>query len=222
MSRILLVEDEEGLSGAIREWLEDEYYVVDVVTDGITGLERLSQKNYELILLDWMLPGLSGIELCKKYRSSGGRVPILILTAKTTLASKEEGLDSGADDYLTKPFNLRELSARVRALLRRPQTQPQLVITSGHISLDLNARAVSKDGQALKLLPKEFILLEVLMRHKGQVLSSDDLIDRVWGTNSDVVQETLRSHVKALRKKIDKTDRPSIITTIHGMGYKIE
>lgn len=222
MSRILLVEDEEGLSGAIREWLEDEYYVVDVANDGITGLERLNQKNYELILLDWMLPGLSGIELCKKYRSSGGRVPILILTAKTTLASKEEGLDSGADDYLTKPFNLRELSARVRALLRRPQTQPQLVITSGHISLDLNARAVSKDGQALKLLPKEFILLEVLMRHKGQVLSSDDLIDRVWGTNSDVVQETLRSHVKALRKKIDKTDQPSIITTIHGMGYKIE
>lgn len=222
MSRILLVEDEEGLSGAIREWLEDEYYVVDVASDGVIGLDRLSNKKYELILLDWMLPGMSGIELCKKYRGLGGKVPILILTAKTTLAAKEEGLDSGADDYLTKPFNMRELSARVRALLRRPQTQPQLIITAGYISLDINARAVSKDGLALKLLPKEFILLEVLMRHKGQVLSSDDLIDRVWGTDSDVVQETLRSHVKALRKKIDKAEQPSIITTIHGMGYKIE
>ena len=222
MSRILLVEDEEGLSGAIREWLEDEYYVVDVASDGLLGLDRLFKKKYELILLDWMLPGISGIELCKKYRGSGGKVPILILTAKTTLAAKEEGLDSGADDYLTKPFNMRELSARVRALLRRPQTQPQLILNAGYISLDLNARAVRKDGQSLKLLPKEFILLEVLMKHKGQVLSSDDLIDHVWGTDSNVVQETLRSHVKALRKKIDKPEQPSIVTTIHGMGYKIE
>lgn len=222
MSRILLVEDEEGLSGAIHEWLQDEYYVVDVVNDGLSAMDRLAGKYYELILLDWMLPGMSGIEVCKKYRAGGGKAAILILTAKTTLAAKEEGLDSGADDYLTKPFNMRELSARVRALLRRPQTQPQLILTVGHLSMDLNARSVTKDGKPLKLLPKEFILLEVLLRHEGQLLSAEELIDHVWGTGSDVVPETVRSHVKSLRKKIDKPAQPSLITTVHGMGYKIE
>ena len=187
MSRILLVEDEEGLSGAIREWLEDEFYVVDVVSDGLSAVEKLLHRQYELILLDWMMPGLSG-----------------------------------ADDYLTKPFNMRELSARVRALLRRPQTAPQVMLIAGPLALDLNARSVSRGGQLLKLLPKEFILLEVLMRFKGQVLSTEDLIEHVWGADSDVVPETVRSHVKALRKKIDEPGQSSIITTVHGMGYRIE
>jgi Response regulators consisting of a CheY-like receiver domain and a winged-helix DNA-binding domain len=201
MSRILIVEDEDGLSGAIKEWLEDEYYVVAVEKDGLTALNRLLAETYELVLLDWMLPHMSGIEVCKRHREAGGKTPILIITAKSTLTAKEEGLDSGADDYLTKPFNMRELSARVRALLRRPQTQPLSILEAGDISLDRNARSVMKNGQIVRLLPKEFILLEVLMRHYGTILSPEDLIDHVWGANSEIVPDTVRSHVKALRKK---------------------
>lgn len=222
MSRILIVEDEVGLSGAIKEWLEDEYYVVKVVEDGNKALDILMTETFEAIVLDLMLPGLSGIEVCKRYRAAGGKTPILILTAKSTMTAKEEGLDCGADDYLTKPCNLRELSARVRALLRRPITNPIMVLEAGDIRLDTNARTVTKAGRALRLLPKEFILLEVLMRHSGQVLRSENLIDHVWGMNSEISPETVRSHVKSLRRKIDDSEMPSLIKTIHGMGYKIE
>jgi DNA-binding response OmpR family regulator len=222
MSRILVVEDEVGLSGAIKEWLEADYYVVKVVSDGTEALKVLENEPYEAIVLDVMLPGLSGIEVCKSYRKSGGRAPILILTAKSTLTAKEEGLDCGADDYLTKPCNLRELSARIRALLRRPLTNPVMVLEAGDIQLDLNARVVTKGGIPLKLLPKEFILLEVLLRHQGQVLSPENLISHLWGANADITPETVRSHLKSLRKKIDGNSSHSIITTVHGMGYKIE
>lgn len=222
MSRILVVEDEEGLSGAIREWLEDEYYVVTVSNDGKSALNRLFNESFELVLLDWMLPGLNGIDVCKKYRESGGATPILMLTAKTTMSSKEAGLDSGADDYLTKPFDMRELSARVRALLRRPQTQPRIVLEVYDIKLDRNSRRVTKAGQIVRLLPKEFLLLEVMLEHYGQVLSTDELIDHVWGADSNIAPDTVRSHLKALRKKVDSPEHPSVIKTVHGMGYKIE
>jgi len=222
MPRILVIEDEEGLSGAIKEWLEADLYVVKVVQDGCEALSTMLAHNFEVIILDVMLPGMSGIEVCKEYRKAGGRVPILILTAKSTMAAKEEGLDCGADDYLTKPCDLRELSARVRALLRRPLTGPVVELKAGPIKLDTNARTASKDGKSLKLFPKEFILLEVLMRHKGQVLSSETIVSHVWGMESEITPETVRSHVKSLRKKIDSVSYPSIITTVHGMGYTIE
>lgn len=222
MSRILLVEDEEGLSGAIKEWLEADLYVVKIVADGAIALSVMLAYPFEAIILDVMLPSLSGIEVCKAYRNAGGKVPILILTARSTMAAKEEGLDCGADDYMTKPCDLRELSARIRALLRRPLTNPVLMLESGDIKLDTNARIATKAGQPLKLLPKEFILLEVLMRHKGQILNSENLVSHVWGMESEIAPETVRSHIKALRKKIDTAAQPSMITTVHGMGYKIE
>lgn len=222
MARILVVEDEEGLSGAIREWLEDDCYVVTVAVDGISALHRLLNESYELVLLDLMLPGLAGIDVCKRYRESGGSAPILMLTAKSTLAAKESGLDSGADDYLTKPFNMRELSARVRALLRRPQTQPKITLEARDIKLDRNSRCVTKACKPLRLLPKEFLLLEVMLERYGQVLSSEDLINHVWGPESEIAPDTVRSHLKSLRKKIDDAGKPSMIKTVHGMGYKIE
>lgn len=223
MSRILVVEDEEGLSGAIREWLEADLYVVKIVADGAEALSVMLAHTFEAIILDVMLPSLSGIEVCTQYRKAGGKAPILILTARSTMAAKEEGLDCGADDYMTKPCNLRELSARIRALLRRPLTNPVLMLEAGNIKLDTNARTATKAGQPLKLLPKEFILLEVLMRHKGQILSSENIVSHVWGMESEIAPETVRSHVKSLRKKVDSaSSSPSIITTVHGMGYKIE
>ncbi len=222
MSRILVVEDEDGLSGAIQEWLQDEHYVVTVASDGLEALKKLRHDSFELVLLDWMLPNLSGLEICKRFRATGGITPILMITAKSTLSAKEEGLDSGADDYLTKPFSMRELSARVRALLRRPKTKPEMIIEAGGIRLDRKSLKVTKGDQLLRLLPKEFILLEVLLKHSGTVLSTEELVDHVWGSNSDITPDTVRSHVKSLRKKIDSEGSPSLIKTIHGMGYKIE
>jgi DNA-binding response OmpR family regulator len=200
MAKILLVEDEPGLSGAIHAWLSDEYHVVEIVTNGKEALEKIAASQYDIILLDWMLPELSGVEVCRTYRSQGGVAPVLILTAKKSLLSKEMGLDSGADDYLTKPFHLRELSARIRALLRRPTTAPDLI----------------------HLLPKEFALLELLMRNSGKTMTTDSLLDQLWGTDTDVSADTLRSNIKTLRRKIDIASKPSLITTVHGVGYRIE
>lgn len=222
MSRILVVEDEEGLAGAIRDWLSDELYVVKTVCDGISALEELRSEAYEAAILDLMIPGIDGIEVCRTYRLAGGRIPILMLTARSALSSKEAGLDSGADDYLTKPFDLRELSARVRALLRRPKTAPVTTLSAGNLILNRSTRTVTRSGKPVRLLPKEFILLEVLLSHPGVVLSAEDLISHVWPSNSEITTDTVRSHLKALRKKIDDNSSSSLIKTVHGMGYKIE
>lgn len=222
MSRILIVEDEVGISGALKDWLEDEFYVVTVMSDGQHAMAEIQAHSYDLIILDWMLPGMNGLEICKSYRAGGGKCPVLMLTAKTTMSAKEEGLDSGADDYLTKPFNMREVSARVRALLRRPKSSPQSVLENGSIRLDLNSRTVFKSAEPLRLLPKEFILLEVFLRNKGTVLSTDSIIDQAWGSYSQITHETVRSQLKSLRKKIDMPDEPSMITTVHSVGYRME
>lgn len=222
MSRILIVEDEEQLSLSLKEWLEGELYAVSIVNEGKEALSKLFANKYDLVILDWMLPGLSGLQICKAFREAGGDTPILILTARNTISAKEEGLNSGADDYLTKPFNLRELSARVRALLRRPQSMPQSILKVGDITLDRNSRTVSKNASPVKLLPKEFILLEVLLLNRGKVLSSDELTNLVWGIESDITPDTVRSHIKSLRKKIDKSNNFSVVKTVHSMGYKVE
>ena len=223
MSKILLVEDEADLSGPISDTLTREKHVVQVVANGDEALECLRLYQYDLIILDWMLPGASGLDICRKYRSNKGTTPILMLTARASLEDKEAGLDCGADDYLTKPFHLRELLARVRAILRRPAQTPGTIITIGYLTLDPLAKTVTKSDKPLHLLPKEYALLEFFMRHSNQVFSAEALVDRVWPSDSLMLPDTVRTYIKNLRKKIDVDDSvPSMISTVHGMGYKFE
>lgn len=222
LAKILMVEDEPDLAETIAEWLADEYHLVEVESNGATALERLRSTHYDLVILDIMLPSTDGLTICRTLREEGYATPIIMLTARKSLEAKEKGLDSGADDYLTKPFQLRELSARIRALLRRPRTTPLAILECGHIRLDTRSCIVTVNDAQIHLLPKEFAMLELFMRNLGQVISIDTLLDRVWGTDSSIVPETVRTNIKTLRKKIDPDSSTSYIQTMHGLGYKME
>ncbi len=222
MSKILLVEDELDLSNQIKDWLAREHYLVETQDNGEMASHQLRVSKYDLIILDWQLPGMSGLEICKKYRSLGGKSPVLMLTARSTVDDKEQGLDAGADDYLCKPFHLKELSARVRALIRRSSSESANILHLGEISLDPSARRVLKGANEIRLEPKEFALLEFLLRNRNVVFSADALLDRVWESDTSVSPDSIRTYIKALRKKLDASGRPSLITTVHGLGYRLE
>lgn len=222
MAKILIVEDEIDLAAPVRDSLAREHHLVEIVDRGPEALEHLRLYKYDLIILDWMLPGMSGLDICQAFRATGGTTPVLMLTARAEVDDKELGLDSGADDYLTKPFHLKELLARVRALLRRPQPVTSRVLAAGDLSLDPAARRVTKAGKEIHLLPKEFSLLEFLMRHPNQVFSAEALIERIWESDTMAMPDTIRTHIKTLRRKVDSEGRPSLIATVHGVGYKLE
>ena len=221
MAKILLVEDEPDISDLISSWLKNDHHTVELAVNGEDAMSLLNIYTFEVIILDWMLPGLSGVEVCRKYRNRGGTTPILMLTAKTHVDEKSAGLDAGADDYLTKPFELKELSARIRALLRRPSAFSGTVLRVGPIVMDTATYKVSRVDEQIQLLPKEFALLEFFMRHPNQAFSAEALLDRVWTSDSEASPETIRTYIKRLRKKIDEEGKPSLLGTVHGVGYKL-
>lgn len=221
MAKILIVEDDLDLRAIVEDWLKHEHHVVECASRGNEAVELLNIYPYDLIILDWELPELNGIQILRQFRNRGGRTPVLMLTGKGALDEKETGLDSGADDYLTKPFHMKELSARIRALLRRPAEPGETLITVGDLSLNPTTFAVTRGGAQIKLLPKEFALLEFLMRHPDQVFSAEALLDRVWRSDSDAAPETVRTCIKRLRKKLDSESEESLIQTLHGIGYKL-
>ncbi len=222
MARVLLVEDDQDLVSRITKWLSLERYSVEAIGNGREALEILRESTYDFIILDWHMPELTGLEMCRYYRASGGTTPILMLTGKADIADKEAGLDAGADDYLTKPFHPRELCARLRALGRRPTARLGDELKIGGLVLDLNKYLLHRNGTEIDLLPLEFALLEFFMRNPGRVFGADVLLERVWPVNSEASPEAVRTCIKTLRRKIDIDGQPSLIKTVHGVGYKLE
>lgn len=217
--KILLAEDDERLGKVICHLLGRESYQVDWVKNGRDAYEYATLSSYDVMVLDWMMPKMDGIEVCRKLRNDGYQGTILFLTAKDALEEVVTGLDAGADDYLIKPFEFEELLARVRALFRRKKQPFQQVLSLGNLSLDLGSHVIKLGDETIELTKKEYQLLEILLRNKNQVLSREQLIDYVWGFDAHITDNSLDALVKLVRKKIDEKNRPSKIKTIRGVGY---
>ena len=217
-----MVEDEVKIARVIAAALKREHHAVDIVHDGQEGLAMADTEPYDLVILDRMLPGINGTDIVTELRSHGRMTPILLLTALGTTEDKTFGLDSGADDYLVKPFALDELLARVRALLRRPPVSTSDILRLDDLSLDRQQKQVTRGGNLLELTAKEYALLEYLMQHSGQTLSKDTLIAHVWDYDADILPNNVEAYIKQLRKKIDKPFKKPLIHTVRGFGYKLE
>lgn len=217
MTKILIVDDDKGLADLVEQTFTHENYAVEIAYDGREAREKFNIPDLDLIILDWQLPDSSGIGLLQEYRRANGRLPVIMLTGKDAVEDKEVGLDSGADDYLTKPFSAKELSARVRALLRRPADVLSNDLHVGEFLLDRKLQKVRFRSQSVKLLPKEFQLLEFMMRHPDQVFSAEELLNRVWSSESESTLEATKSTIKRLRRKIDPEGE--VIRTVHGVGF---
>ncbi|MGB3297037.1 MAG: response regulator [Phormidesmis sp.] len=220
--KFLLVEDDEALAGAIEQLLGQHHYVMDLATDGVMGKEMAEAFPYDLILLDWSLPKLDGVELCKHLRNEGDRTPIILLTARNDSTDKVDGLDAGADDYLVKPFGFDELLARIRAVLRRAEGITLPVLKWGDLQLDPRSSEVTCRNTPIAVTPKEYALLELFLRNPNRIFSLDNLLDRVWSFEDSPSVGSVRTHIKGLRQKLKKAGLPEMVTTVYGLGYRLK
>jgi DNA-binding response OmpR family regulator len=219
--RILIVEDETKLALALKRALELQKYAVDLAYDGINGHDLASTESYDLIILDIMLPGMVGTEICSALRRENIQTPILMLTAKGQVSDKTTGLDAGADDYMVKPFSLEELFSRIRALIRRANKNNDSILTVRDLTLDPASLKVKRADKEISLSTKEFAVLEYLMRNKNKVLTKSQIVSNVWNYDADVLLATVEVHIKNLRDKVDKPFKEQLIKTIRGFGYEI-
>lgn len=220
--RILIVEDDDCIAKPVAEDLKHQHYVVDVACDGIEGWEYSQSTQYNLILLDLMLPKLDGISLCKRLRAAKCNSLILMMTARDTTADKVIGLDAGADDYLVKPFELEELAARIRALFRRIPETRQPVLVHGNLKLDPSSCTATYLDNLLSLTPKEYMILECFMRNPSQVLTRSVILNKLWSFDKFSGEDTVKTHIKNLRKKLkDAGGSESLIETVYGIGYRL-
>jgi len=216
--KILIIEDDEGILRFLRRGMSFEGYQVETSIDGQDGLNKAREWHPDLVILDWMLPGMDGLEVCRRLRGSGP-LPILMLTAKDMVQDRVQGLDSGADDYMVKPFELDELLARVRALLRRTQPERIPVLTFSDLTLDTASRQAIRAGREIQLTAKEYDLLELFMRHPRQVLTREMIFDRVWGYDFGGESNVLDVYIRYLRQKLVINEEPQLIHTVRGVGY---
>jgi len=221
--RILVIEDEPGIARFLKEGLEEESFAVDVAEDGIKGQEMAMDngEEYDLLLVDWMLPGMSGVEIVRQIRSEGLQMPVIFLTARDTVQDAVFALEMGANDYIRKPFSFEELLARIRVQLREPSGETSRLAT-GKLQMDLNTHQVFRDDEEISLTQKEFALLEFLLRNKGKACSRTRIIEHVWDIHFDYDTSVIDVYINSLRKKIDRKDEPGFIRTIRGVGYIIQ
>ncbi len=220
MPKILVVDDDQPLCGIVEDWLLTQGYDVDIANDGRAAERLLSACKYDVIVLDWGLPDASGVEICQNLRTAGVHTPILILTGKSEIADKEIGLDAGSDDYLTKPFDVKELSARIRSIMRRPSRVNSNVLVKGTLKIDTVTRKLTANGEEIKIFPIDLALLEFFMRHPDEVFAAETLIDRVWSIEVSASSETVRTSIKRVRRHLDAAGLRSTIETVYGVGYK--
>ena len=216
--RILIIEDDPAILKVLQRGLAYEGYTVDVAMDGRTGLNIAHDQHPDLIILDWMLPGMDGLEVCRRLRLQGG-LPILMLTAKDTIQDRVQGLDAGADDYIVKPFNLDELTARIRALFRRTQTERNQVYQFADLTMDSDSRQVTRGKRLVPLTAKEYELLELFLRHPRQVLTREVIFDRVWGYDFGGESNVLEVYIRYLRQKLELEEEARLIHTVRSVGY---
>ncbi len=222
MPKILLVDDDTSLADTVSRYLtQTDHYVVECAHTGEDALDLVLTYEYDVIVLDWGLPEMSGLDVLNQYRDRGGKARVLMLTAKSEITNKEKGFNAGADDYLTKPFTVKELALRIKALLRRPSEIVSEQLAIADIVLNSKTFQVTKSGVAVELTRKEFALLELFMRYPNQVFSQDAILDRLWKSEADTSADSIKVWIKRLRTKIDNEDM-KLIKNVHGVGYKME